>query len=483
MIGYVLMAIAIGLGTVILVYGANGYGIDTKTGQITENGLLFADSKPGGANIYLNGVDQKRTTSARMILTAGEYELSLSKPGYREWRRSFTLDEHSIKRYVYPYLFPETLKPIVLKSYTVAPKLVSVTPDRRFLVVHNSNNTSGLSFDMYDTGDIERPAGTVNLPASLLSRYDSTASKLVEVEWSTDNTHLLLQHIYTGGSEFIILDRTNPTDSVNINKRLNHNPTQVALRDKRASELYVYDETARTLRVANVNQKRLEAVLIRDVHAFKPYGRDLISYVTSAGADPGTVNSRIWDNDKSYPLNTVTAGSRYLLDIARFQDHWYYVALSDTDKRVSIYKDPLEQVKDLRVKSPNPMISFDITGVGKAAFSANTRFLNLQSSQKFGVYDFEAKEKYEYDISLPLSEPMAWMDGHRLIGASGGNTVVVDYDSTNQQTLTPTSLARGGYFSRDYNQFYSLAPGAGTAGLNLIRVDMRAGEDLPERLR
>lgn len=477
------MAIAIGLGTVILVYGANGYGIDTKTGQITENGLLFADSKPGGANIYLNGTDQKRTTSARMILTAGDYELSLRKPGYREWKRSFTLDEHSIERYVYPFLFPETLKPISLKSYTTAPKLVTVTPDRRFLLVHNPNSPATLSFDMYNTGDIEQPGTTFSLPASLLTRYDNTTSNLVEVEWSTDNTHLLLQHVFTGGSEFIIVDRTNPTDSININKRLNHNPTQVTLKDKRTSELYIYDQTARTLRIANVNQRKLEPVLIRDVYAFKSYGRDLISYVTSTGATAGTMNSRIWDDGNSYPLNTISIGSRYLLDIAQFQDHWYYVAISDTDKRISIYKDPLEQVKDPRVKTPHPMIAFDITGVGKATFSANTRFLNIQGGQKFGVYDFEAKEKYEYDTAFPLSEPMVWMDGHRLIGASGGNTVVMDYDSTNQQTLTPTALARGGYFSRDYNQFYALAPAPDAAGFNLTRVDMRAGDDLPEQLR
>jgi hypothetical protein len=51
MVGYILIAVAIGLGTVILVYGAYGYGINTKTGDIVQNGLLFVDSKPGGADI------------------------------------------------------------------------------------------------------------------------------------------------------------------------------------------------------------------------------------------------------------------------------------------------------------------------------------------------------------------------------------------------------------------------------------------------
>src|SRR3990167_6869978 len=51
MIGYGLMAVAIVLTATILVYWAYGYGFNTKTGGVVENGLLFVDSAhhPGGA--------------------------------------------------------------------------------------------------------------------------------------------------------------------------------------------------------------------------------------------------------------------------------------------------------------------------------------------------------------------------------------------------------------------------------------------------
>src|SRR5436305_1855331 len=109
-VGYVLLAIVIGLATVIIVYGANGYGINTKTGQIVQNGLLFADSSPGGAEIYLNGTDKNAKTASRLILPSGNYTLSFKKDGYRDWARKFTLNEQSVARYVYPMLFP--VKPI-----------------------------------------------------------------------------------------------------------------------------------------------------------------------------------------------------------------------------------------------------------------------------------------------------------------------------------------------------------------------------------
>ena len=83
--GYFLVAIVITLGTIIVIYGANGYGINRKTGQIVQNGLVFVDSKPANAEVFLNNVDQHTSTSARLVLPAGNYNMSLKKAGYRDW--------------------------------------------------------------------------------------------------------------------------------------------------------------------------------------------------------------------------------------------------------------------------------------------------------------------------------------------------------------------------------------------------------------
>src|SRR5579863_5593930 len=87
MIGYVLMTIAIGLAVVILVYNAYGYSINTKNGTVVQNGLLFVSSQPGGANIYLNGV-YYGTSSSRLVLPSADYNLKLSRSGYRDWQRT-----------------------------------------------------------------------------------------------------------------------------------------------------------------------------------------------------------------------------------------------------------------------------------------------------------------------------------------------------------------------------------------------------------
>src|SRR3990167_2561193 len=121
LVGYVLIAVAVALGTVVLVYNAYGYGVNTKTGTIVQNGLLFVDSQPGDAKIYLDGKYQDANTSARLVLPAKTYQLSLKKDDYRDWVRNFTLAEHSISRYVYPLLLPADPKPGSLKKYTGSP--------------------------------------------------------------------------------------------------------------------------------------------------------------------------------------------------------------------------------------------------------------------------------------------------------------------------------------------------------------------------
>jgi hypothetical protein len=165
-IGYFLVAIVIALGTVILVYGAYGYGINTKTGQIIENGLLFVDSKPGGADIYLNGKAQPSKTAARLVLSARNYNLEIKKDGYHPWQRSFVLDEHSVARYVYPFLWPLKPATIPLKTYPSQPQLVTETPDRHFLLVQLPDS-DGLAFDQYDTGNLAKAPLRSHCPAAL----------------------------------------------------------------------------------------------------------------------------------------------------------------------------------------------------------------------------------------------------------------------------------------------------------------------------
>jgi hypothetical protein len=482
-VGYVLVAIVIGLATVILVYGANGYGINTKTGQIVQNGLLFADSKPGGARIYLNDVDQNAATAARLVLPAGNYKLTLKKSGYRDWSRHFTLSEQSVARYVYPFLFPVDPKSTNLKTYDSLPAFTTQSPNLKWLLIqNNSTSTKVPVFDEYDTTTLDQTTPSVTslaLPEGLLTSYSAT-SKLTEIEWSSDNIHLLLRHDYDGGSEFVIVDRSHPDQSFNVNQLFNIAPAQVNMRDKKSNQLYILSAIG-DLQLGDVTTKTVSNPILKQVLAYKPYSTNLITYVTAASEPAGTVVARIWNSGQTYKLYEFSAGNTYLIDAAQFQGHFYYVAGSDTSNRINIYKDPLNGLKDPSINKALPTLALHNLGATKLKFSDNTRFIGTENLQSFAVYDLETQNAYQYQLSDSLADNMDWMDGHRWLGVSNGNVLVMDYDGINKQIITPTLLVRTAYFSGDYNQMIVISSADNGSGVVLRDLDMRAGTDLPKK--
>lgn len=477
MIGYGLTAIAIGLTSIILVYGAYGYGIDTKTGALIQNGLLIVDSKPGGASIYLNGQFQSSTTSARLVLPAGNYDLAIKKTGYRDWSRKFTLNEHSIARYVYPLLFPT--KPVSqnLKVYSSEPQVITQSPDKHWLLVQTpSADPKNVVFDIFDTSKLDQPPAQLVLPAVLLSGSGPGRS-LSAVEWATDNNHLLLKHSYQGGDEFIIFNRADPATSLNVSRVFGVAASKMSLRNKKIDQLYIFKPGDNSLSLGDVSKGTLQP-LLSDILAYKSYGSDLLSYVSSQKVAAGQVMARIWENGKTYPLYTFAAGNKYFLDAAQFQGAWYYVAGSDSADRINIYKDPLSGIKDPATAKAIPLIALPDSGVGSLAFSDKARSIGVQASQKFGVYDIENQSRYQYTLVAPISGEMHWMDGYRLIGLSGGSILSMDYDGTNQQVLVPSSSGENIYFDKNYNQLLNLVTVDG--GVALQRTDLRAGTDLPK---
>src|SRR5689334_16343216 len=83
MVGYVLIAITIFAGAVLLLYQAYGFGLD-KNGQVIQNGLVFVSSRPRPADIYFNGKLNKARTNSRVYLPAGNYTLKLQRTGYQQ---------------------------------------------------------------------------------------------------------------------------------------------------------------------------------------------------------------------------------------------------------------------------------------------------------------------------------------------------------------------------------------------------------------
>jgi hypothetical protein len=455
-LGYFLIGIAILLGSIILVFSSYGFDIDKKTGEIIQNGLIFADSSPEPSKIFLNG-KENGTTDKRLVVPAGDYTLELKREGYRPWKRSFYLEGSSIERLIYPVLFPEKLTTEDRATYDVVPNVSIQSPDRRWILVSQANSLT--KFDMFDANNPNDPAEPVVMPTEILTTKPGESQTLTLVEWSTDNRHALLKHTVGAAVEYIMLDRTDPAKSTNLNKLLGTNPTLITLRDKKFDKLYLYDAVTQVLSTADTVNKEIKEFATK-VITYKSHGSDTVVYTTLNPKDPNKQQVVLKDDSKTFILRDAKSTESFLLEIARYDGHWYIAATAVNEGKVFIYRDPASQSSGNK-KLPSLSTTLRLKQPTQVSFSANTRFIMTQSANKFAVYDAETGRRHYYtldDLALPIDSKATWMDGHRLLINFNNKVIVFDYDGINKQSLVPIAANTKPFFDREYTRLYTVAP-------------------------
>ena len=413
MIGYILVAIVILTSSTILVFQAYGFDVDRKTGEVIQNGLVYLDSAPDGAQMYLNGTLNRNQTNARLTLPEGRYDVKLAKEGYRDWQRTFTLQGGSIQRITYPLLILNDLTSSEITTYSEARPLISTqSPDRRWLLI--SNGTGVSEFTEYDLNNLDEQQviprqRLFQVPPAVFTAAEGQRSYEV-VEWSNDNRHFLVKHTFSSGFEYVIINRDAPETSFNINQLLGVNPTEISLLDKKFDQWYLYTQEGGILQRANT-KKEITTVL-QSVVAYKTHDTETILYAQAATETQYNVYLR--EKDQTFLLKTIAAGP-VKLNIARFDGSWYGVIGSDGDKRTYVYRNPFEYMVRESGQRPAPvtvMQSKDAP-ISAVLFSTNTRFIMSQSDRNIGVYDAEKNETFTYSLPDPLDQgtEVSWMAG------------------------------------------------------------------------
>ena len=453
-LGYILIGIGILLSAFILVYISYGYKLDSQTGNIVKNGLIFINSAPESASIYLNG-KENGNTEKRLTVPEGQYYIELRRKGYTTWKKTIKLAGSSIERLVYPVLFPEKLEPKAIKYYSANPQFSTQSLDRKWIIISTPGSIT--NFEIYDTSKPQDPAKTFSVPANIYSpAIKPVTSDIKLVEWSSDNKNFLVKHSYDGKYEYILINRETPSTSVNLNNFFGIAPKEIALRDKKADQFYIL-QTDLSLSSATSKSKTLTPVLA-NVSSFKSHQKEIIIYATNDPATPEVTTLMIRDNNKNYKIKDF-AKSPLLLDIVQFDDHWYAAATSTKEGGLYIYQDPVQKI-DRKLK--NALIPYNILKITKPVklnFSANARFVMAQNKKGVAVYDFEDEDRYNYDFTkeLPAGQFATWMDGHRILTTIDKTSEVFEFDNQNKRTLVPITSNSLPYFDRNYERLFTLA--------------------------
>jgi len=457
-IGYILIGTALILTTVILLYRAYGFGF--KNGEVIQNGLIFISSRPNPADMYVNGQKQDKQTNTRLLMPAGQYTFELRRDGYGPWKRAINVEGGAVVRFDYPVLFPTKLTTTAVKRYDTPPALATQSPDRRWLLAQSAATHAG--FEIYDLNRDEASIAPENftLPESLFTLTQGT-HRWQLVEWSSDNRRVLAKHITEQdgkqSSEYILIDRENPAESVNLTKTLGVNPTKLVLRDKKYDQYYVFTQQDGKLLTASLERPQPQ-LFIDQVLDFKPHGQDVILYATARDAAEGKAVVKLREGERTFTIRQVATGSAYLLEVAKYENAWYVVAGAQSENRTYVYRNPAAR---LRAEPKRPLVPVQVlkaTGATYVSFSDNARFIMAQGGQQFAMYDAETDRGYTYTMTQPMDagqEHASWMDGHRLMFVSGGKTLVFDFDNANRTLLAATDPAYRPFFDRDYRNVYT----------------------------
>lgn len=451
-IGYGLMAILIGIGAVVLLYAAFGYGVN-KEGEVYQNSTVFLASEPDGANATVKNITtgdiRTVNTNDRLIIPQGEYSIDIKKSGYRPWVKTVELRGGHISRLDYVFLFPKKLVSSDIVTYTAKPGLLTTSPDRNKQLVQRPNSFT--KFDLFDNNNLENPPKLIELSSNLFSGLDDSG-KLTLVEWSNNNRHILIKYNSRSGNKFVLVDTKDPASSININTKYAKNFTDVRLRDKSPENFYLLTLDG-TLFTGTLENTPLQKVL-DNVGEYQPYKNDLILFVnTKNQSKTNTVRVQLWDAKNSpVTIKELPKSSTYLIDLAEYEGDLFAVAGGSSGKdETYIFRNPISSSK----KKDDPAYftrTLRLNNVEQLSFSQYKRFICVQSNSNFDIYDAEEDKQYKVTLDKKYTnvDSHQWMDEHRLIVKSNGNVIEFEYDGTNVNQLFK-STGRGLIsFNQDY---------------------------------
>lgn len=466
-IGYFLVGLALILTTTIVIFIA--YGFSYKNGQVIQDGMIYLSTTPNPAQIYVNGLLSSSSTDTRLLLQSGTYNIKLQRTGYRSWQRTIVVPGGQIVYYEYPFLFPTNLTTSTVHDYATAPTLITQSLDQRWLVIAQTNSLS--TFDLYDLNSPQLPPTTISLPNGLLTA-STAAQSLQAVGWSSDNSYVLLKHLYGGNTEYILLDISAPDQSVNLTQQLALPTTgyAVQLANELSNQYLVLDTTTNTLYQDSLSAPQLQPY-VNKVLAFTAYGSNNLLYVTPDPDNTAEVNVDYYNGSNTYVIRHAATNTNYLLNLTTYNGNLYVAIAASSENAAYIYENSASQTTNQQNSLPVPIQAFRITAPNYLSFSGNGQYILFENSLNVGIYDIKNTQAYNYALPDTLDAPqthLTWMNGAQLIYVSHGQLNVFDYDGSNHQVLVSADPQFPPYFDPSYKYLLALVPSSTEPGHELL---------------
>jgi len=485
MIGYALLGVAISIATVVFVYLANGYYIDRETGVVIQNGLVFLDSKPESATIYINGEQQRGSTDARLVVPEGSYDIELRRDGYVTWGRKLSLEGGSLRRLTYARLFPEKLDSEVALNLSLPalPQEISQSIDKRWLVMAFAGQSQSMQF--VDLNRTVLQIEELPIPPQLIKSPGPGVWKIVE--WADDNKTFLAEFRSDAAiTEYVLINRDDPSASKNLADAFPGQRFSSALiRDRKNDLVFLNDATTGEVFRGDVKSGAVESY-VKNVTDYVSFGSDAMLYVTDVDASEGHVKAVLKKGDEQFTLREIKANvdqsKDYLLEMAKLGNSLVMGIGSATEGRVIVYNDPIGALKNNDFSSlPVPTTVLRVADPEELSISADSSVIMARSGLKFASHEFEDDRSYTFEIDAQTnaSQNITWIDGQHFMMPTGINEqTVADFDGSNVLKLANSQPELGSIFDGSLDEQFTFLPAAEVGSpVRIMRTFMRTEAD------
>lgn len=455
-VGYGLFAVAIGLATLILGFLANGFYVD-RSGDFVQNGLVFVDSRPGGAEVYLNDKKQQGTTDARLVIPAGSYDIAVKKDGYRDWSRSLRLEGGSLRRLTYARLIPEQLETISNLDLRSQPVDASQSIDKQLIMLSHQDNP--LSLTLVDTEQTPITAALLELPQTVVGD-DTNAGVFNFLEWSSDDTNLLATYTVGEKVEYILINTENPDQSQNLSVLFNVPNDEIALIDRNNDRFFVF-QTATKLLFRATLQNGLNPLPVIDTPLleYQTFTNDWLLYVRESG-DKGLVDVRFKRGNRDIQLKQLKTDDTYLLELAKLGSAPVMAISSPLENRVIVYNDPQDYLnKNPDAKIPVATTVLRIPSIIGLTFSSDSSVVLGYSDTLMASHEFDDDRSYVIPLenTLDLANKPRWIDGQHLAYSSNDVQKMIDFDGSNKYELKSSLSTLGSFYTDNIEQMITFS--------------------------
>lgn len=432
-LGYGLLSLLTVLATYILVSTARGFELFNRNGEIIQNGLLFINSRPTDAEIYVNGTRESTTTNTKLSLPDNTYDIQLKKQGFRDWSKKVSVIGGSVNFLNYPRLLPTRLQEFARSPVTTSSPETLLSNDGRWLLAYTDSSPNVWSlFDLEKQGELKNFA----LPAGVL---DNAPSSVRLIEWAPDNVRAMISVTQKEQTRYLIINRELPTEVVDINTSLNVAiPSRPYFWDGKWDQLVIRDSN-NFIRTASLQDKSVSAspLIAEAVQEIHIYARDKIVYTTKID----TSTQAIWFKgaEKTVILSTTSYASPLIIDNVRFnQSDFILVAGGGLDKTY-IFRNVLDSASKSVLGKPVPYVTLPIAAT-KAILSTTGRFIYAANLEENLTYDFERRELHRFTLPVQPVSSVGWLDDARLYFTNSGELYFTDFDGENAHKVADNML-------------------------------------------